>query len=218
MFDAVLFGLLHLLVFAYWLGGDLGAFYSSRFLILPGVAADRRMLAVKIVNDVDMAPRTALILALPTGLALAESKGWLALGWPVVVGVAAVSAVWLAFAWHIHNAHGQAPETLRRADLAMRWALLIGLSGWAVAGLADVTPLALFLEVKLLILAACIALGLLIRRVLRPLGPALAGLAGPDAVAAETGLAKTLSRARPLVACIWALLIAAALIGLWTPL
>ena len=218
MSDAVLLGLLHLLVFAYWLGGDLGAFYASRFLILPGVPAERRLLALKIVNDVDMAARTSLILTLPTGLALAQSKAWLDPGWPVVVAVAAVSAVWLAFAWHIHNAHGQAPEALRRADLAIRWALLLGLSGWVIAGLAELTPLPLFLALKLLILAGCIALGLIIRRVLRPLGAAIAGLAGPDRAAAETSLAKTLGRARALVACIWALLIAAALTGLWTPL
>jgi succinate-semialdehyde dehydrogenase / glutarate-semialdehyde dehydrogenase len=67
--DVALFGLLHILVFVYWLGGDLGAFYASWYVSMPKVSADRRLLASRIVGDVDMAPRTALILALSTGQA-----------------------------------------------------------------------------------------------------------------------------------------------------
>ena len=49
--DQALFALLHVLVFVYWLGGDLGAFYTSRFLIQPDISADRRLMAAKIVGD-----------------------------------------------------------------------------------------------------------------------------------------------------------------------
>ena len=216
--DAVLFGLLHVLVFAYWLGGDLGAFYTSRFLILPGISPDRRLLAARIVGDVDMAPRSALVLTLPTGLALAASKGWIDVGQPVLVFAGIGGAAWLALVWHLHLSHGAAPALLRRTDLAIRWITVAGLAAWACAGLAGAPGLPLFLAIKLLLLAGCILLGLLIRRVLAPLGPAIAGLAGADPEGAETRLAATLNAARPLVACIWALLIPAALTGLWTPL
>lgn len=218
MLDVVLLGLLHLLVFAYWLGGDLGAFYSSRFLTLPRIPTDRRLLAAKIVGDVDMAPRTALILTVPTGLALAEAKGWTMLGWPIVAAVTAAFLIWLAIAWHLHAAHGQAPQHLRLIDLAIRWSTILGLLGLALSGHQGVVELPLFLELKLVILSACIALGLLIRRVLAPLGGALAGLSGTNSASAEASLAATLGKARPLVLCIWFLLVTAALIGLWAPL
>ena len=217
MYDQALFSLLHVLVFVYWLGGDLGAFYTSRFLTQPDVGAERRLMAAKIVGDVDMAPRTALILALPTGLILAESKGWLSLGWPIVAAVALVFLAWLILAWHLHLKHGDAPPLLKQLDLGIRWGLVFGLAGWAIAALTGSTTLPLFLALKLLVLVSCILLGLLIRSVLTPLGPALAGLAGPDADTAQTNLAQTLNRARPLVACIWALLLIAAFLGLWTP-
>lgn len=216
--DAVLFGLLHILVFAYWLGGDLGAFYTSRFLIRPGISADRRLLAAKIVGDVDMAPRSALVLTLPTGLALASSKGWIDVGEPALVFAGIAGAAWLALVWYLHLSHGAAPALLRRIDLAIRWITVAGLAAWACAGLAGSPGLPVFLAIKLLLLAGCILLGLLVRRVLSPLGPAIAGLAGADPKGAETSLAATLNAARPLVACIWALLILAALTGLWTPL
>ena len=217
MLDQALFALIHVLVFVYWLGGDLGAFYTSRFLTQPDVSADRRLMAAKIVGDVDMAPRTALILALPTGLLLAESKGWLSLGWPMTLVITAGSLIWLALAWHLHLKHGAASDGLRRLDLAIRWGLVILLGGWAVAGLIGHVALPLFLAIKLLALVGSILLGLYIRSVLKPLGPALKGLNGPNPDSAQADLAQTLNRARPLVTGIWALLLVAALFGLWTP-
>ncbi len=217
MVDQALFAFIHVLVFVYWLGGDLGAFYTSRFLTQSDVSADRRLMAAKIVGDVDMAPRTALILALPTGLVLGQSKGWIALGWPAVGALCVASLAWLALAWHLHLKHGAVADVLRRTDLGIRWAMIIGLSAWAISALAGVTDLPLFLALKLLALAGCVALGLFIRGVLKPLGPALAGLNGSDPADAEAKLAQTLNRARPLVTGIWALLCLAAFLGLWTP-
>ncbi|MFN7053960.1 hypothetical protein [Hyphomonas sp.] len=219
--DLALFTLLHLLVFVYWLGGDLGAFYTSRFLIRPGVSADRRLMAAKIVGDVDMAPRTALILALPTGLSLAAAKGWLAMGPAVMAALWAGSLAWLALAWAIHNRHGAAPMAWRQADLMIRWLMIAGLvaaAAWSLSGAGGGDGLPLFLSLKLLALAGCTGLGLYIRAVLAPLGPALMGLTGPDAAGAEASLAATLNRARPLVVCIWALLIAAAALALFKPI
>nr|WP_070959097.1 hypothetical protein [Hyphomonas sp. Mor2] len=217
MVDQALFALLHVLVFVYWLGGDLGAFYTSRFLIQPDVSADRRLMAAKIVGDVDMAPRSALILTVPTGLVLAESKGWLDLGWPIIIAAAFFGLLWLSLAWHLHTKHGGAPEVLRKLDLGIRWFLALGLAAWALGGLTGAVELPLFLALKLLAFVGCILLGLFIRGVLKPLGPALMGLAGPDADAAAASLAQTLNRARPLVTGIWALLLLAAFLGLWTP-
>lgn len=217
MLDQALFALIHVLVFVYWLGGDLGAFYTSRFLTQPSVSADRRLMAAKIVGDVDMAPRTALILALPTGLLLAESKGWLALGWPIVSAIVVASLVWLALAWKLHLAHNDSPAWMKTLDTAVRYALIAILTATGIAAMASLFELPLFIALKMFALAGCIALGLYIRVVLKPLGPAFMGLTGPDASDAEADLAKTLNRARPLVTGIWALLLIAALLGLWTP-
>jgi len=213
--DQALFALLHVLVFVYWLGGDLGAFYTSHFLTRADVSPDRRLMAAKIVGDVDMAPRTALILALPTGLMLAESKGWMALGWPIVGVAILASLIWLALAWKLHLAHDTPPAWIKATDTLVRYGLILALV--ASSGLASMIELPLFITLKLLSLAGCIALGLYIRIVLKPLGPALMGLAGPGTSTAEADLARTLNRARPLVMGIWALLLIAAFLGLWTP-
>lgn len=217
MLDQALFTLIHVLVFVYWLGGDLGAFYTSRFLIQDGVSADRRLMAAKIVGDVDMAPRTTLILTLPTGLMLAESKGWVGLGWPIILAITVVSLIWLALAWKLHLSHNTSPAWLKQVDTSTRYAVIVGLIVYAGLGSNNGSDLPLFLQLKMLILAGCIALGLFIRAVLKPLGPSLIGLNGPEADTAEKDLAQTLNRARPLVTGIWVLLILAAILGLWTP-
>lgn len=209
--------LLHILVFAYWLGGDLGAFYTSRFLVQPGVSIEKRMMAAKIVGDVDMAPRTALVLAFPTGLLLARQSGYISLPWVVIWGLVFVFAAWLALAWYGHLEHGKAPGWTGPVDLTLRWLTLVGLVGASVAAFTGHLPWPLFLAIKCLLLAATILLGLIIRRVLVPLGPALMGLSGPSAEEAQADLAKVMGRARPLVLCIWACLLAAALTGLWKP-
>ncbi|MEO1187821.1 MAG: hypothetical protein AAFW60_02015 [Pseudomonadota bacterium] len=217
MLDQALFALIHVLVFVYWLGGDLGAFYSSHFLTRPNVSVDRRLLAAKIVGDVDMAPRTALILALPTGLLLAESKGWLSLGWPIVLAFMLASLIWLVLAWKLHLDHSGSTGAMKTLDATIRYALIAIMTGFATAGLFGSIDVPLFLALKMLAFAGCIALGLYIRIVLKPLGPALMGLTGdqPDIAAAD--LAQTLNRARPLVMGIWVLLLIAAFLGLWTP-
>lgn len=215
--DTALFTLLHVLVFVYWLGGDLGAFYSSCFLIRPDVSVDRRLLAVKIVGDVDMAPRTALILTFPTGLLLAQSVGYIRLPWPIAIGLCALFLVWLAIAWARHLRHGHAPAWMAPADTILRWSALIAFAGLALAVFVGQLAWPLFLAIKLALLAATIALGLYIRVVLRPLGPAIARLLGDAPAEGERELADTLNRARPLVVLIWACLIAAAFTGLWKP-
>jgi hypothetical protein len=215
--DLALLSFLHLLVLVYWLGGDLGAFYTSRYLTLPSVSADRRLMAAKIVGDVDMAPRSALILALPTGLALADAASWLTIPDGVMFLVVIAAVAWLALAWRLHAAHGGAPAWMRALDLTIRWLLLSGLIAWASAGLAGLVPMPGFLALKMYLLAGCIALGLWIRHVLVPLGPALAGLSGEDPARHEADLARTLHRARPLVVAIWALIATAALLGALKP-
>lgn len=217
MFDQALFALLHVLVFVYWLGSDLGAFYTSHFLTRPNVSSDRRLMAAKIVGDVDMAPRSALILSLPTGLLLADSKGWLTLGWPVLALITIASLAWLGLAWKLHLDHSGPPHWMKVTDSLIRYGLILILVGVSAAGLIGQIQLPLFLALKCLALAGCIALGLYIRTVLKPLGPALIGLNGPHSATAQAALANTLQAARPLVVSIWALLIIAASLGLWTP-
>jgi hypothetical protein len=213
---AVLLSLLHLLVFAYWLGGDIGAFRASLMLANANRPAAARLAAATILNDVDLAPRIALLLALPTGVALAVAKGWIAASASLALGLFALAALWIFVVFKLHHAHG--PEWLRRADFWTRTAFAFGLIGAAVAGYSGAIALPLFIELKISLLGFCVAMGLLVRIALKPFPPALAALARGAATAeTDDSIRRILARARPAVIAIWGALIAAALLGLWAP-
>ena len=208
--------LLHVLVLVYWLGGDLGAFYSSRFLTSPSHTLAERMLSLKILNNIDMAPRTALILALPTGVALAWAKGWVTIGgyMPFLVGLFCLG--WLALAWAVHLRHGALG--LKRVDIGIRWIMLAALSALGLSGALKLIELPLFIALKLLILASCIALGLVIRQKLGPLAsPIQEMVATGPTPATDAAIAKVIDGTRPVVVALWACLIGAAYLGIATP-
>lgn len=215
--DTLALTVLHLLIFAYWLGGDLGAFYSSFLLTDAKNDPAARIAAARVVNTVDLAPRFSLIFAAPTGLGLAVSKGWLP-GVDVLWVVAAfgVALVWAIAALFAHLRHGAGPWP--HVDRVVRFGALAGLVGAGGAGLAGLVEIPLFLALKLLVLALAIALGLAIRQALKPFGPAFASLMkdGPSADG-DAAIAASLTRVRPLVILIWASLITAAALGVATP-
>ena len=208
--------LVHILVLVYWLGGDLGAFYGSSFLTSPSHSVAERMLSLKILNNIDMAPRTALILALPTGMALAWFKGWVTLDAyvPALIGLACLG--WLALAWAVHLRHDAAG--LKRIDIGIRWMVLAALGTTGLAGAMKMFELPLFIALKLLILAVCIGLGLFIRRQLAPLaGPIQTMNATGPTAATDAAIAKVIAGTRPVVVALWLCLLAATYLGITTP-
>jgi hypothetical protein len=210
--------LLHVLMFVYWLGGDLGAFYISRYMVDPKRSVPERALALKTLGDIDMAPRTCLILALPTGLTLAKMKSWWDVPDQAVIGVWILAVVWLLLAWTIHLKHSPAGGVVRRLDLILRWGVLFGLVILGLAGLKGATTAPLFINIKLLLLATAIGCGLLIRVQLAPLGaPVQAMLTTGPTADTDAQIAAVLSVTRPVVMVLWALIITAAFMGLWMP-
>jgi hypothetical protein len=210
--------LLHLLVPIYWLGGDLGTFLSGQVLKNPSYTPEERLLALKILLNCDMGPRTALILAFPTGFGLAVAKGWLDVaGWTVALAWLA-GLVWLAIAWAIHLKHGPAAAPYRKVDNVIRYAVLAGLLAVGAGGLAGAIALPNFIAIKLLLLATGVALGLLIRRQLAPLFPAVGALREHGASeAVNSAIAGVLSRTQLSVMGIWVVVLVAAFTGIAKP-
>lgn len=212
-----LFLLLHLLVFVYWLGGDLGAFYASRLVVDSNRSPDARAAAATILMTVDMAPRMGLIFAFPTGFALAAARGWLSVD-PVWIAAAfGLAALWALAAWLVHLKAGPA-QLAGRFDTGVRWFALAGLIAAPALSLAGLYALPLFLALKLLLLALAIACGLMIRRALKPFGPAFGALvSGRGDAETNRVIAASLAHAKRYVLIIWAALLAAAGLGVWTP-
>jgi hypothetical protein len=216
--DIALFTLLHILVFVYWLGGDLGAFYGSTFMTNPKRSVPERMMALKFLNNIDMAPRTSLILAFPTGFMLAWVKGWLDVSFGLRTLVLSGFSVWLALAWAVHLRHGPSAEMIRKIDLTVRYLVLVGLALLGIIGLVADLPIPFFIAVKMLLLAGCVGLGLIVRRQLVPLFGAIRTMnaTGPTAES-DAALLSANRSTRVSVITIWILVLSASLLGIATP-
>lgn len=209
--------LLHLLLFVYWLGADVGTFYASRFVADSALTPAARATAAKIMLGVDLLPRVTMPMALATGVHLATSLGVMPLGLVALWGVWLLCGAWLAMVLTIHH-HGSSPRgaALVRLDFGFRVLLAAALALLAGAALlAGMPAMAPWLAIKLLAFAATVVCGLLIRVKLRPFGAAFAQLmregSRPEI---EATIAGSIARCKPYVIVIWALLVVCAAAGL----
>ncbi|MFC6879315.1 MULTISPECIES: hypothetical protein [Actinomadura] len=215
------------MLFAIWLGGDLGVFYASRFTVRPDLSPEARSVAVKIMNGLDQCPKVCLVLFLPSGFTLMslEPHGARVFGmapfgpWSAaVVWIAALGWLFLAIA-----AHRGRSGLARRLDWAVRGALIAGSGGAAAYTLTADEPFGVttdprWLGGKLALYAFIIGCGLAIRLELRPFGPAFARLQSHGSTpAAEADLRRAVRGCLPYVFAIWASLLVISLLGLLKP-
>jgi hypothetical protein len=175
------------------------------------------MMAVKILNNIDMAPRTTLILAYPTGLALAWAKGWVQVPGYVPIVAALAFTGWLGLAWVLHLQHAKGGP-VRRIDLAIRYFAVLAFSLGGLAGLTGLREMPLFIALKLCVMAGCVTLGLVVRRQLVPMFDAIREMTatGPTPRIDAT-IRRVNNRARVSVVSIWVLIVAAAFLGIAKP-
>ncbi|WP_232835584.1 hypothetical protein [Actinocorallia populi] len=218
--------LLHIVLFVYWLGSDIGVFYSSRFILRSELPVPARSVATKIMHAVDMAPRICLVLFLPSGVTLMALSpfgdgvfpGWLvALTW---VG----SLAWLALVVYDYT-RGATPfgRAVQRLDLIVRYGLgagLLAVSGYVLLSAEPfgVTTNPKWLAAKVAAYALCILCGVMIRRRLAPFGPAFGRLVSEgSSPEVEQQIKHSVRSCLPYVYSIWFLVLLAAFLGVVKP-
>jgi hypothetical protein len=211
--------LLHILLFVYWLGADLGVFYSVKYVVDPSLSLETRRTVMKVMHFIDLFPRMTLVLMLPMGATLAVAGGYATLpeGW----GVPVLTALWvagLAWFWLVVTIYGGASPGLLRLDYGIRYAVIAGLLMLGIASLAGHGPVAPgteWLPVKLIIYALIIALGLGIRATFKPFAVAFGQLVAHGSTPeVESAMRQAQGRVRPVVLALWAALVVEAFLGI----
>ncbi|MFJ7270380.1 hypothetical protein ACIQV3_27730 [Streptomyces sp. NPDC099050] len=217
--------LLHIVLFVFWLGGDLGVYVSSRYVLKPGLPFAARSTALSIMSLLDLGPKVCLVLILPSGVTLmalephgAEDllNGWSAAATWLFAGV------WLWLTVRDHHQPGRHPW-IRRADWSARVLLTAALWGAGLYTLLAAQPFGVdtnprWLGGKVLLYATAIACGLGIRLTLRPFGSAFSALAAQgSSEPVERGLRRAVNGCVPYVAGIWTCVLAAAALGVLKP-
>lgn len=210
---------LHILLFVYWLGGDAGVFYSSRFVVNPKLSRDARLTAAKIFVDLDMIPRYCMALMLTVGGILAELVGIRHPAWEMIA-IVLLGPVWLGLVLAVHAKEGTAAgQTLKRVDIWFRWiviaSIVVSVTHAILTGRLDGLE---WFSAKLLLFAFLIFCGLMIRRKLPPFVEGFRELAasGPTPES-DRKMIDSMARCRPYVLLIWAGVALSALLGILKP-
>ncbi len=214
-----IFLIIHLLLFCYWLGGDMGVFYSSSFVVDPKVNPAARLVAARIMVNLDLVPRICMTLMLTVGGVLSHYEGVEHLGWqwPLILLLA---PVWLGMVLFIHMNEGKAvAKTVTRIDFWFRWLIVISVCASAI--LATVTGRlapAPWIAGKLLIFAGMVFCGLMIRRYIGPYIQGIHALAkGGITPDQDDAMSRSLAKCRTFVYAIWAGLVLETVIGVVKP-
>ncbi|MFM7434264.1 MAG: hypothetical protein ACKO3O_12285 [Gammaproteobacteria bacterium] len=210
---------LHILLFVYWLGGDAGVFYSSKFVTNTTLSRDARLAAFKIFINLDILPRYCLALMLTVGGVLAEFVGYEHPLWQTIA-IVALGPVWV---WVVHTIHAKEGTDFgkmlaswdKRFRVFMIFAILASVAYHWVTGPLRPYP---WIAAKLLIFAALIFCGFMIRMKLPPFIEGFRTLAstGPTPES-DRQMIDGMAACRPYVLLIWAGVAISALIGVLKP-
>ena len=210
---------LHILLFVYWMGGDAGVFYSSKFVTNAKLSKEARLTAFKIFINLDMLPRYCLALMLTVGGVLAEFVGYHHPAWQLAL-IVALGPIWI---WVVHTIHAKegTPFAKTLADLDRKFRVFMIIAIIASVGYHWVTgPLQPYpwLAAKLLIFAFLIFCGFMIRLKIPPFIEGFKVLAstGPTPES-DQKMTDGMGACRPYVLIIWAGVALSALIGVLKP-
>ena len=212
--------LLHLLLFAYWLGGDIGVFYSSGFAINPKLSRGARQAAGTIMMNLDLIPRLCLSLMLTVGGVLTHYYGIEHPLWQMI-GIILLGPIWTCALIYIHFNEGtDLVKKMTKIDYYFRWIMVFTL-------IASVTYTFIYTDrlaenpwvgAKLIVFAALIFCGIMIRKYI---GGFITGIHNivTDNIneADDIAMAASLSKARIFVLTIWFLLFVEVWIGVVKP-
>ncbi len=216
MNEYLLLKFLHIVCFVYWLGGDLGTFYASRFVVRSNLSLESRTTALTIMMGCDQGPRFAMPLILPLGLSMAQITGLFTISSQWMLFVWGLALLWVAVVIILPFAHGKSfIPALTQFDFYFRLVAIVGLGGVSIYALLSGKILLVdWLAIKLLIFALLVACGLMIRVGLKPFTAAWIELSGGNnSDDVNRRINASIAKCRPYVYAIWLGLLASAAYG-----
>ena len=226
MTEYAFFTFLHVVLFAYWLGADLGVHLAARFAVRAELPFDERMRFLVLILMVDLGPETALTLIVPVGLSMCAAVGLSTLdGWPLLC-IWMFGLLWLAAIWRMHAYDifqpGVDPPLKHHLHRLDRWARYIAILGTAAMGISSWLGygplLTTWLAAKTLVYAVALVRVALFRHELSAWGVAIEQLQKPATVAQGNALImKTHKTGRWYAWSLWALVAFAAWLGIAKP-
>jgi hypothetical protein len=209
--------LIHVLMFVFWVGTDVGVFVLTCHARNPRLTLDQRLICLKVSLQLDHCPRLCAVLIVAIGAQLAYLVQWLPLTLGQVQAIWAFDLGWLAIVIAGLALSGRpVAKTLRNIERVIQFIVAIALLFYAWRAWADV-PQAVptWLLLKLVAYAVITVIAFALDWVAAPMVVAFNDLveAGPSS-ALQKRLDRALTPVLALVLLIYAVAIGAAYLGL----
>jgi hypothetical protein len=217
----------HIILAAYWLGGEWGVFNASTNVANSSLSLEERYRHMTTAVMIDILPRSAIVWLLPVGFHMADNYGLSPVQgiWVNVVWVA-TALWWYLLIWQAFKNRGtQKYVTLTNIDNKIRWFLipaLIFAGSYTIATGKIITTgeevSQYWFSMKIILFGMTLIIGLYMRYVMTGWVIAFRQLAaeGPsDAI--ETHISNTLERAKKAAYVYWIFIGTIAFIGVTKP-
>lgn len=206
----------HILLFVFWLGGDLGVAILGDHFRKRTYSIEERLTILKLLVINDLGPRYAWALMVASTISLVAAGGyWSVPAWGVATAwIVSLGWLWLVLA--VHKA-GQTPRAakLKKIEFSLKWVLAafyLVLGGVSLATDAPLAPN--WLASKALLFGLIFVAAILIDVMFKPVGPLLMKLIEEGSSdETEDPLLKTMNRSRFWVRVTYFLLVVVAFIG-----
>lgn len=210
----------HLLLFVVWLGADLGVFICGQWFRKRDIPLPERLRVLGLLVEIDMWPRTAWALMVPSSLSLLKAGGWWDVPTPLWLASLAIGAFWVWLVWQAHWA-GQTPRAarLRGIENWLKYGLAAFYLGLGLGSLGLDAPLQPgWLAAKALLFGIIFLAAIMIDVAFRPVGKQLGALiAQGSSDATEVPLRRTMDTTRVWVVAVYVLLVMTSFLGTMGP-
>ena len=165
----------HILLFVFWLGGDMGVLLNSIKVKDSSLSFETRATLLKTALTLDMLPRTCWVLMLPVGAYLASYNGLIPMDTAFEhIGTWAITVFWMTLTWAVPMTEGKPINmTLRKINMAfllIMGAVFLFLSISSISNSAPDEPL--WFAVKLGVFGLIFICGIMIDIAIAPMiGP-----------------------------------------------
>ena len=215
-----LFIFFHILLMAFWLGADMGTYYSAQLILNKEYNTSQRAVLARVLQGVDVFPRVSMALIVPTGLTIAYQKGWSPIGTPWLILIWIVGFLWAWLVWTIHR-----PTS---PSWGKKLLPIENIWNWLLFSLVCLTLLVSFasenfiqenwLRLKIALFGFTVLVLIIVNIMFKPFGPAFKRLIEEGSTPeVEEIISSLIIRGRPWIWSIWGVVVINTALGLFKP-
>ncbi len=210
----------HVLLMAFWLGADMGTYYSAMLILNKEYSPPQRAVLARVLKGVDIFPRLSMTLILPSGLSIGSLRGWVPLNFEWLIVFWIIGFLWAWLIWTIHRP--TAPKWGKKLlpyENIWNWLVLILVTFAVLISIfSDLFISENWLKIKLALFAITVGVLIVVNIMFKPFGPAFERLISEgSSPEVEKTISSLIIKGKPWIWSIWIIVVLNTALGLFKP-